>query len=928
MAYTKRNFQKEQLLKADDLNAMDEQIAKNADNAENALSIAGNARDVADDARTVAGNANMTAQNAKSSADSAMARGDEAIRLAASAESLAKNVENQFQGAMTGKRYLEPTDHLDDIKDAGIYVLLSGGAPEGTPTNRSGVLVVFQFELGIAQVVYEIIDEKQSGMDINQFFRTSFNGAEAEWSKWWQDRTPEIVFTTGYRSDAVMSQEAVTGQLNLINQRVDGLSREPGEGDTVIGGVDPNVVRVFDSMLTNGVFVAEDANALKPTAIGGMNVETAPGTVMIEGLSRRDAKNTRTYNTSDTQRVEVLLYRLDKTTGEISRLSRDCIVHGGLIFSKKDGTDLPIRESGYYDILIWKITIPAGATEITQDMIEDLRGNESYCGYVRSSVSGGSGGSDGVKVDKTLTVSGAAADAAAVGTVIGNLRKETEARDIITEKRITNLEAGLPAERWSVDDSVAYVKDVPENALPFASVDMIGGMTRKCTNLLDVDGIDFENEIKTGEIHGKEVDAVYKENTQYCFTCRTTNKTEGLSGHILYLRVYYTDGTDNGYSPIANFTDNNTFKQLVTEKSKTVQRIVFQYAVSAIIAIDDAMLNEGTEPLPYEPYFEGLRSAPVTEVESVGVNLFDNIFTKQHIERGYFNDNAVFMDSSTTGHTELKMRVESDTQYTIHGNALVSQTGTWRVHRIYFYDRNKNWISRTSVIETESYTFRTPIDCAYIDVQIAMYNDIVDYSTININKGTTALPYTTYRRNTLPIPAEVQALDGYGVGTTDVGYNAIRWNDNGKCSYTQDVTRSVTIDGTEGGAKDTGYANTYIISKSVAFDGKEIRSVSYDVYPYNSASDIGLKNGVCVTENNIYITYERFTDDETIKNILLAHPIHLIASLAEPVITDLSDLLSADNLIGVEGGGTVTMVNEYGYDVPSEITYQLKGVEA
>ena len=384
MAYTKRNFQKEQLLKADDLNAMDGQIAKNADDAENALSIARNARDVADDARTVAGNANMTALNAKASADSAIARGEEAINLAASAESLAKNVENQFRGAMTGKRYLEPTDHIDDIKDAGIYVWLSGEAPEGAPTNRSGVLVVFQFALGIAQVVYELLGLKQSGVDIKQFFRTSFNTEEAEWSKWWQDRTPEIVFTTGSRSDAVMSQEAVTGQLNLINQRVNGLSREPGEGDTVIGGVDPNVVRVFDSMLTNGVFVAEDANALKPTAIGGMKVETAPGTVMIEGLSRRDAKNTRIYNTSDTQIVEVFLYRLDKTTGEISRLTLDCIVHGGLIFSKQDGTYLPIRESGYYDILIWKITIPAGATEITQDMIEDLRENESYCGHVRS----------------------------------------------------------------------------------------------------------------------------------------------------------------------------------------------------------------------------------------------------------------------------------------------------------------------------------------------------------------------------------------------------------------------------------------------------------------------------------------------------------------------------------------------------------------
>jgi hypothetical protein len=41
-------------------------------------------------------------------------------------------------------------------------------------------------------------------------------------------------------------------------------------------------------------------------------------------------------------------------------------------------------------------------------------------------------------------------------------------------------------------------------------------------------------------------------------------------------------------------------------------------------------------------------------------------------------------------------------------------------------------------------------------------------------------------------------------------------------------------------------------------------------------------------------------------------------------ITDISHLLPEDNLLGVEGGGTITMQNEYGYDVPAKITYQIE----
>ena len=114
------------------------------------------------------------------------------------------------------------------------------------------------------------------------------------------------------------------------------------------------------------------------------------------------------------------------------------------------------------------------------------------------------------------------------------------------------------------------------------------------------------------------------------------------------------------------------------------------------------------------------------------------------------------------------------------------------------------------------------------------------WSDIQIERGSVATPYKPYRADTIPIPAEVQALDGYGEGNPDdpTQYNHIVW--------TADGVRYVHM----GDIVDGGWV-----------------------------------------------------------------------SIAAPVITDISDLLTDDNYIPVEGGGTITMVNEYGYDVPSEITF-------
>jgi 6-phosphofructokinase len=46
--------------------------------------------------------------------------------------------------------------------------------------------------------------------------------------------------------------------------------------------------------------------------------------------------------------------------------------------------------------------------------------------------------------------------------------------------------------------------------------------------------------------------------------------------------------------------------------------------------------------------------------------------------------------------------------------------------------------------------------------------------------------------------------------------------------------------------------------------------------------------------------------------------------VCEPTETDISDLLTEDNFIKVEGGGVIRAVNEYKQDAPSTIKYTVK----
>lgn len=452
-----------------------------------------------------------------------------------------------------------------------------------------------------------------------------------------------------------------------------------------------------------------------------------------------------------------------------------------------------------------------------------------------------------------------------------------------------------------IDSSVAYSKEVPEKSAGYAKVNEIGGVTRKCTNLLrssvvandtaygisytvNSDGSITLNGTATQNMYLFIADVEYSAGKAYFLS----GCPSGYSGESIILYDDTNSMFDYGSGCVISFAEATSGKVYIRVTSGTTLNNATVYP----------MLNEGTEPLPYEPYFEGLRSAPVTEVESVGVNIWD-----EEWEVGGLN-----ADNGETYYTLDRIRgvnycrCSPNTQY-------------WAppfIHLV-FYDGAKKYVGQTA----GNCVATTPKDAHYFKVCGTIGYGTVYKNDLCINESDGAIngKYYPYTRNTLPIPESVRPKHGINesvydyidldvkqsterVGDVDLG--TLEWYDNveaSHCFFAQvpDMTNN----------RGTVLCAQYDF-------GTNMFSWSYVAY-YTDKT-------INTTENNyVYIKDTSYTDAATFKAAMSG--VMLYYELATPVVTDISDLLSADNILPVEGGGSVTVRNEYGYNVPSKVMF-------
>lgn len=490
--------------------------------------------------------------------------------------------------------------------------------------------------------------------------------------------------------------------------------------------------------------------------------------------------------------------------------------------------------------------------------------------------------------------------------------------------RLTNIEAGLPSSVWRVDDTTARVKDVPENARPKAIVSKIGGMTYKTENLIPFPYIDttktaggvtftlnadrsitFSGDATGGNDFALGVVPI-KQGESYALSIA------GSASNIHYqIRFIDASGTTIGIAIIESGKLNLvvTPDQIPTEAvamSIHLKRI----ANSVVSGTIYPMCNPGTTAKPYSPYFEGLRSAKVTAVKSVGVNLCPPFVKGIRINpaTGAQYENS---EAATTDFIEIDL--ENNTYY---GKGLETNLFSF----LSFYDGSKNWLGRTSAGQRGYFTLSKNMELnigSLVGVRYVRFTiyensavsgtiDLVDTMTVMLNKGTTAKPYTPYVEHILPIPEELRPANGINDEVCD----SIELNENGS------VTKRVKC-----GVVDLGTLDWIIVNKDYAYSKSIVGAPSGEaiaVLPISNASIALTHEGFPLVD----FALDAYTDATTFKAAMQG--VMLLYELAEPEVTDTY----ADLIIDVEGGGTLTFEDEYGYDMPNTVTYMLKEVTA
>ena len=525
----------------------------------------------------------------------------------------------------------------------------------------------------------------------------------------------------------------------------------------------------------------------------------------------------------------------------------------------------------------------------------------------------------------------------------------TTAKTNALDKRVTNLEQGIIPSPYVTDDTVAYTKNVPENTLPYAEVSKIGGMTRKSENLIPspykdstktISGITFTvTEDNTIIGNGTATEQILFWLVQSQDIGIKKGETYALSGcpssgsGSTYLMEVSCSGKypqDNGKGISFVAEDNIISVYIVIRSGVTLNNIVFK-----------PMLNEGTEALPYEPHFEGLRSALVTEVESVGENLLTYPFaeTTKEVYGIIYKDNGdgtITANGLATGQANF---------FFANNETFSLPAGTYTFSVDCILPNGVNvWLYKTSESKVIAYldsrlqnvTFTLEEEESF-NIYIyspagSSYSNVVFSPMLNI--GTTAKPRKPFVRNTLPIPTEVQAIDGYGEGVDETSFNYIDWE---KKQFVKYVER-IVLDG----SKDESW-NTTPTYNTVDFNAFYTRQIPKghkaqwcealgDIIPNRTIDELYNLNAVGfwmgdVNDRQIIIRVPNSVTTATeLRTWLAEDPLTIVYPLATPEVTDISDILPEDNFIGVEGNGIITLKNEYAYDVPSEITYQIKGV--
>ena len=162
-------------------------------------------------------------------------------------------------------------------------------------------------------------------------------------------------------------------------------------------------------------------------------------------------------------------------------------------------------------------------------------------------------------------------------------------------------------------------------------------------------------------------------------------------------------------------------------------------------------IERGSSASPYQPYQS-------ISVLRTGKNILPNDLTWTTGIRDDYGNHS----SSAVSHYSRMFRVAPATTYTAQG--LYIDSTSWR---LYFSDKNGNWISRTASSASVTSSFTTPANCYYMQVQVGLNGTLTSGAQIEL--GSTASEYEPYIGTSYPYTLGQSV---YG-GTVDLATGAL-----------------------------------------------------------------------------------------------------------------------------------------------------------
>ena len=576
-------------------------------------------------------------------------------------------------------------------------------------------------------------------------------------------------------------------------------------------------------------------------------------------------------------------------------------------------------------------------------------------------------------------------NAEAIATNTANIESSAVKIDI-DDKRISNIEKLLQGNLYDyqTDSNSAYTKTVLAGAMPYASLDALGGKT-VVWNQICVNG-NFEDDYlwnhpsstitandnvltatltaKSGATQISRMDAWCPTviGHKYYASCEV-NPVKATTCRFQYNSVATgianVDIPANTWTRVANlYTCTNNVGTLLYYNVNTALDIGDTVQFRNYMLFDlTLMFGAGNEPstvAEFQQMFPAvwyahnprtLLSAGVTEVKSVGKNLLN-------FKRNYTNSAnglTAEIDKDTQTITVTGTNTKTDEGWLLVNINVVdglvgniefkpNTTYCFSVHgfvtgmygQLTYYDVN-NVTRALKYITTTSSTFTTPADFdRFRAFQVGINATTTTTNTIlycQVEESTTATAYAPYKAPiTYPIPASIQALEGYGWSAGSV-YNYVDFErkvfvqrvdrvDLGSLTYYYNSVQSYFIASDLSPVAGTSWGTASV--------GNVVCS-QYITEKWNNIRADVTDKACSAHSNQVRVSDSAYTYANTFKTAM--DGVYLYYELATPVEVDIRAYLTDDNLIEVEPNGTLTFENQNGDDyripVQSAETYMV-----